>query len=171
MILILSINPSLPASAIDYIVGDENGWTTNLDYQTWAVGKHFQIGDNIIFRYPYGIHNVYRVTAPGYHSCEIPANTSESMSSGNDVIALNTEGRRWYICGIGDYCKMGNMKLAITVFEPVVPPMALIVPNFSNGGGDQVPGSKTSSVWYVSPAPAGFYVFLITAMVGIMIVV
>lgn len=33
--------------AEEFIVGDETGWTVGFDYQAWAVGKNFQIGDKL----------------------------------------------------------------------------------------------------------------------------
>lgn len=34
-------------SAVEHIVGDESGWTINFDYQSWAQGKTFQVGDKL----------------------------------------------------------------------------------------------------------------------------
>lgn len=31
--------------AIEYIVGDDNGWTENFDYQAWTSDKEFRVGD------------------------------------------------------------------------------------------------------------------------------
>ena len=30
-----------------YTVGDEKGWTLGVDYQVWAQGKQFHVGDSI----------------------------------------------------------------------------------------------------------------------------
>ena len=35
------------ASATSYTVGDGQGWTTNVDYSTWASGKSFAVGDKL----------------------------------------------------------------------------------------------------------------------------
>lgn len=37
----------VPALATEFIVGDENGWRTNFDYQTWAASKEFHVGDKL----------------------------------------------------------------------------------------------------------------------------
>lgn len=29
------------------MVGDDQGWTTNYDYQAWAKGKEFHVGDKL----------------------------------------------------------------------------------------------------------------------------
>ena len=31
--------------AIEYTVGDDHGWTDNVDYQAWANDKVFRVGD------------------------------------------------------------------------------------------------------------------------------
>lgn len=36
-----------PALATDFVVGDDNGWTTNFDYKTWAATKEFHVGDRL----------------------------------------------------------------------------------------------------------------------------
>lgn len=32
---------------VEHIVGDESGWTINFDYQAWAQGKVFHVGDKL----------------------------------------------------------------------------------------------------------------------------
>lgn len=33
--------------ATDYVVGDNQGWTQGQDYQIWAEGKQFFVGDKL----------------------------------------------------------------------------------------------------------------------------
>jgi hypothetical protein len=33
--------------AKDFVVGDKNGWTLGVDYQTWAANKVFRVGDTL----------------------------------------------------------------------------------------------------------------------------
>lgn len=33
--------------AMDFVVGDDKGWTIGFDYQTWADGKEFHVGDQL----------------------------------------------------------------------------------------------------------------------------
>nr|GMD74982.1 basic blue protein-like [Ipomoea batatas] len=101
------------ATATDYIVGDEYGWTTNVDYQAWAKGKQFVVGDKLIFKYQAGTNSVYNVGGTGFKQC-IPPAQSTPLTTGNDVIELVTPGRKWYISGSAQYCKLGQ-KLVITV--------------------------------------------------------
>nr|XP_043630485.1 blue copper protein-like [Erigeron canadensis] len=116
-------------SATQFIVGDDYGWTLNFDYQAWAKGKEFVVGDKIVFKYPYGKHNVYKVDGNGFQRCVASA-TNESLSSGYDVITLATPGRKWYICGIGNHCVSGGMKLVIDV-TPQWTPAPTIAPSAS----------------------------------------
>ena len=39
----------LPAtsSAANYMVGDDSGWDLDVDYDAWASGKHFKVGDTL----------------------------------------------------------------------------------------------------------------------------
>ena len=43
--IIAIVAPS--ALAKEFVVGDEKGWTVNFDYQTWAAGKDFRVGDKL----------------------------------------------------------------------------------------------------------------------------
>ncbi|KAJ0982583.1 hypothetical protein J5N97_010838 [Dioscorea zingiberensis] len=101
--------------ATEHIVGDDNGWTLNFDYQAWAQGKEFRVGDKLVFKYTQGNHNVYKVGPSDFQACTVPTGAVE-LTSGNDEIMLMTEGRKWYICGIEDgyHCTMGQ-KLVIDV--------------------------------------------------------
>lgn len=35
------------AMAVDHIVGDEKGWTVDVNYTQWAQDKVFRVGDNL----------------------------------------------------------------------------------------------------------------------------
>ncbi|XP_050379873.1 blue copper protein 1a-like [Argentina anserina] len=113
--------------ATDFIVGEDKGWTINVDYQAWAQGKLFYVGDNLVFNYPEGVHNVLKVNGTGFQECAAPAGTV-ALTSGKDVINLATPGRKWYICGVSKHCEVGPQKLFITVmpasFAPSPSPTA-----------------------------------------------
>lgn len=36
-----------PALATDYLVGDDQGWGLNFDYQSWVTDKQFHVGDKL----------------------------------------------------------------------------------------------------------------------------
>ncbi|XP_071727658.1 blue copper protein-like [Rutidosis leptorrhynchoides] len=135
--------PSLPApvpssspSGNVFMVGDYSGWTLNFDYQAWAMGKKFVVGDKLVFKYPKGVHNVYKlVNGTDFQKCSIPSN-SIALTSGYDVVTLATPGRKWYICGVGKHCQYG-MKLVIDVvpqWTPPAPSLPAPVPSSSSSG-------------------------------------
>ncbi|KAF8403443.1 hypothetical protein HHK36_011547 [Tetracentron sinense] len=102
------------AMATEYVVGDESGWTILYDYQAWAKDKQFFVGDKLVFKYPVGGHNVFKVNGTGFKECIVPP-ANEALTTGNDVITLATPGNKWYICGVGKHCAYGGQKLSITV--------------------------------------------------------
>ncbi|KAG7956767.1 hypothetical protein I3843_11G140500, partial [Carya illinoinensis] len=117
LFLVLAIAATLAPSILakEFLVGDSTGWTINYDYESWAKGKEFHVGDKLVFKYPKGIHNVIRVdNATAYEKCLVTTET-EALSSGNDVITLTTPGKTWYICGVIRHCAEGEQKIAIEV--------------------------------------------------------
>ncbi|KAJ7971922.1 blue copper protein-like [Quillaja saponaria] len=117
---VLTVLPSI-SMATQHIVGDNKGWTINFDYQAWAKDKKFVVGDQLVFKYPVGVHNVFKVNGTGFQNCVVPP-TNEALVTGNDKIVLATPGRKWYICGVGKHCVLGGQKLAITVTTPAPAP-------------------------------------------------
>ncbi|KAI9185584.1 hypothetical protein LWI28_008581 [Acer negundo] len=114
--------------AKDFVVGDEKGWTINFDYQAWAQGKDFRVGDKLVFNYPVGAHTVFKVNGTGFQNCiKPPAN--EALTSGNDEIVLATPGRKWYICGVGKHCEIAGQKLFITVQPQSSSPSPTMAPS------------------------------------------
>lgn len=51
LIIIMVAAASGPALAMDYMVGDANGWNTSGNYTQWAAGKNFRVGDNLSMFY------------------------------------------------------------------------------------------------------------------------
>ncbi|KAF5206613.1 Uclacyanin [Thalictrum thalictroides] len=119
VILAIIVLPSV-VLATDYVVGDEVGWTIGFDYKTWTAGKQFYVGDTLLFKYPVGVHNVFKVNGTSFKDCVKPPQ-SEALTSGNDLITLATPGRKWYICGFGKHCQIGGQKLFITVYDTWAP--------------------------------------------------
>ncbi|KAF5460771.1 hypothetical protein F2P56_020616 [Juglans regia] len=156
MIFILAIVAILVPSSLatEFVVGDDKGWTINFDYQAWAQGKEFHVGDKLVFKYTENSHNVLKVNGTGFQDCVAPAGT-EALTSGNDVITLATPGRKWYICGVSKHCEVGNQKLFITVL-----PQTLLSPASAP--------SPTSAAWGCS---ATAYRGWIVAIFGILMMV
>uniref|UniRef100_A0A7N0SX88 Phytocyanin domain-containing protein n=1 Tax=Kalanchoe fedtschenkoi TaxID=63787 RepID=A0A7N0SX88_KALFE len=112
-ILLVALVPAT-SMAKEFIVGDDAGWTIGFNYQAWAQGKEFRVGDTLVFKYPEGAHNVYKVNGSDFQACTPPSD-SIPLTSGNDHILLATAGRKWYLCGVGEHCEIGGQKLVITV--------------------------------------------------------
>ncbi|KAK3446421.1 hypothetical protein EUGRSUZ_A02124, partial [Eucalyptus grandis] len=107
--------------ATQWTVGDDSGWTNNdYDYNAWAQGKVVRVGDK--FNYQEGNRNVFKLTsATDFQACNIPP-ANGALTSGHDVIPLNTPGVKWYICGISQHRAKFNQKLKITVVDAAAGP-------------------------------------------------
>ncbi|KAK1263572.1 Blue copper protein [Acorus gramineus] len=111
---ILAIVVVLPSVvlATEFIVGDEQGWTTNFDYSKWTTGKTFRVGDSLVFNYSKDNHNVFKVNGVQFKACQVPpANVNNSLTTGHDVVPLKTAGNKWYICGAAGHCNLVSPKL------------------------------------------------------------
>ncbi|OEL28986.1 hypothetical protein BAE44_0009996 [Dichanthelium oligosanthes] len=94
------------------MVGDSSGWSSGVDYTTWAKDKIFHVGDNLVFQYS-AAHTVAEVSSADYSACSA-SNSLQSYSDQNTKIALAAPGTRYFICGTPGHCGNG-MKLAVTV--------------------------------------------------------
>ncbi|WVZ65275.1 hypothetical protein U9M48_014670 [Paspalum notatum var. saurae] len=101
------------ASAATYTVGDSQGWTTGVDYTSWASAKSFGVGDKLAFSYVAKAHTVTEVSKSGYDSCS-GANALSDDDTGSTTVPLATPGTHYFICNIPGHCASG-MKLAVTV--------------------------------------------------------
>ncbi|KAL3499457.1 hypothetical protein ACH5RR_038550 [Cinchona calisaya] len=138
-----------PTMAKEFVVGDNNGWKLGIDYQKWADGKEFYVGDTLVFNYKVGAHNVIKVNGTEFQKCSPPL-TTPPLTSGHDVITLAAPGKKWYICGVGNHCETGPMKLVIDVQAGSSDAPA---PSPSN------PGSGTIGI-----APSNFFSWAIAAL-------
>lgn len=50
-------------TATEFIVGDEDGWQSGIDYGDWTVGKVFQVGDKL-GNESYTLLLIYQVLQP-----------------------------------------------------------------------------------------------------------
>ncbi|KAF8398045.1 hypothetical protein HHK36_016971 [Tetracentron sinense] len=123
IIILAAIAVVLPtlAMATEFMVGDDSGWTIKFDYQAWAKDKEFHVGDKLVFKYPTGVHNVFKVNGTSFKDCVVPP-ANQALTTGNDVITLATPGNKWYLCGIAKHCADGGQKLAITVLPESTAP-------------------------------------------------
>ncbi|XP_022869078.1 mavicyanin-like [Olea europaea var. sylvestris] len=129
-----------------YKVGDSAGWTIigNVDYNTWASSKTFQIGDTLIFNYDAKFHNVLQVALPDFHSCN-SSSPLATYSTGNDSITITSPGHYYYTCGFVGHCEAGQkvdirvpkalQPTAVPVSSPIrAPPSHKAVPTTSPSG-------------------------------------
>ncbi|KAL2622525.1 hypothetical protein R1flu_002730 [Riccia fluitans] len=118
LVLIIDVN------AESYNVG-EASWTipatTNeLNYTSWAASINFRFGDELVFTYPYDLHDVLRVNHTDYDTCACGFPIA-SYSSGHDTIPLNDPGVTdyYFICGKPSHCFLGQkLKVSLVGLVP-----------------------------------------------------
>lgn len=123
---LLLVSCTSMAVAAKYTVGDTSGWTTGVDYTTWASDKIVRIGDTLAFNYAGGAHTVDEVSAADYASCSA-SNALSSDSTGTTSIALKTSGKHYFICGVSGHCSNG-MKLVVDVADASPTPSPATTP-------------------------------------------
>lgn len=64
---------------------------------------------------------MFNVDGSTFQQC-VPPPLNEALTTGNDVITLETPGNKWFICSIGNHCEDGKQKLQITVFPRSLSP-------------------------------------------------
>uniref|UniRef100_A0A0A8ZAJ5 Phytocyanin domain-containing protein n=1 Tax=Arundo donax TaxID=35708 RepID=A0A0A8ZAJ5_ARUDO len=128
-----------PAYGKDYVVGDSSGWSSGMDYATWAKGKTFNVGDNLVFQYSM-MHTVAEVSSADYRSCSA-SNSIQSYSDQNTKVALTAPGTRYFICGTPGHCGNG-MKLAVTV-SPAAATTPVSSPPQAPSATPAAPGTET----------------------------
>ncbi|KAL3498736.1 hypothetical protein ACH5RR_041468 [Cinchona calisaya] len=149
-----------PTMAKEFVVGDKNGWKLGVNYQEWAAGKEFYVGDTLVFNYKVGAHNVIKVNGTEFQQCAKPLKTPP-LTTGHDVITLAAPGKKWYICGIGNHCKTGPMKLVINVLgsSETPSPAPAPTPALTPAPVPSKPGSGTTGV-----SPSRFFSLMVAAL-------
>ncbi|WVZ62033.1 hypothetical protein U9M48_011823 [Paspalum notatum var. saurae] len=117
VLLIVAAVLTAPAFAADIVVGDDQGWRPNFDYDKWVDGNEFFVNDTLVFRYAKGQHSVVQATEAGFAACS-QANSLGVWTSGDDRVALNTSGQWWFLSGVNGDCSQG-MKFNVTVLPEV----------------------------------------------------
>ncbi|XP_038874887.1 blue copper protein 1a-like [Benincasa hispida] len=146
------------ALATNYTVGDDAGWNVGVNYTLWANDKMFNVGDILIFNYPVGDHNVFKVNGSDFHDCSVPKDGQNALTTGNDAIVLAKPGKKWYICGKEGHCGKGQ-KLVITVMN--------MAPANSPLPGGSAPPPPSAATKAVVSAHFGFLALLV-AVLGMM---
>lgn len=156
-VLLLVASCITMSSATVFKVGDAVGWTIGkIDYGTWASKKIFHVGDTLLFEYSSQYHNVMEVTKSSYDSCSTKSPMS-THATGNDSIAIKSEGDHFFLCGIPGHCA-GGQKLKVSALAksgssaaPSTSPTTAPVPS---GSPMTTTPSSTASASPAPPAPA-----------------
>ncbi|CAK8568239.1 unnamed protein product [Lathyrus sativus] len=90
-----------------HIVGDEHGWTFNIE--NWPAETTFNAGDILVFNYDPSKDSVVKVTENNYNTCYV--REIEFYKSGADRITL-VKGGNYFISGEPGHCDAGQ-KIAI----------------------------------------------------------
>eukprot|EP00262_Sarcandra_glabra_P006364 TRINITY_DN18591_c0_g1_i2.p1 TRINITY_DN18591_c0_g1~~TRINITY_DN18591_c0_g1_i2.p1 ORF type:complete len:189 (+),score=15.61 TRINITY_DN18591_c0_g1_i2:95-661(+) len=104
-------------AATNHTVGDSSGWTVptpNTLYTSWINNKVFTVGDNLIFTFITGQHDVLQVPKERYDSCSGTAAIGSSITTGPATVTLTSAGQHYFICTVGTHCRLGQ-KLAVSV--------------------------------------------------------
>ncbi|XVF52759.1 hypothetical protein PTKIN_Ptkin05aG0044200 [Pterospermum kingtungense] len=96
-----------------------------------SLATEFVVGDDKVFKYTPGVHNVLRVNGTEFQQCEAADNTVP-LTTGKYVITLATPGRQWYICGVAKHFTARKMKLSIIVLSQVGSPASASAPTPSS---------------------------------------
>ncbi|XP_027336795.1 uclacyanin-3-like [Abrus precatorius] len=144
------------AFGTDFTVGDSGGWTLGTDYSTWAAGKSFKVGDNLVFNYDSN-HALDEVNANGYNGCS-SSNSIKSYQDGNTKIALSSPGKRYFLCPKPGHCS-GGMKLEVNVVAasstPPTTPSGSPPTTPSTASPPSESGTPATSTTPPSPKPNG----------------
>ncbi|XP_023513085.1 basic blue protein-like [Cucurbita pepo subsp. pepo] len=100
-----------------FLVGDEEGWNSGINFATWSQNHNFTKGDFLVFNYAKSVHNVYEVTEETFRSCETSNGVLGEYESGNDQIELKEARKYWFICNVAGHC-LGGMRFGIDVKQP-----------------------------------------------------
>ncbi|XP_010528169.1 PREDICTED: mavicyanin [Tarenaya hassleriana] len=129
------------ASAAQHVVGGSQGWEESTDFDSWASGLTFKLGDQLVFKYS-GLHSVVELgSETAYKSCDL-GTPVKSMSSGNDVVKLTKPGARYFACGTPGHCDQG-MKVKVNVVSSDT--AASTPDSASKSGPSPDSGSKSGS--------------------------
>ncbi|KAL6130785.1 PREDICTED: basic blue protein-like [Fragaria vesca subsp. vesca] len=111
VIALFAVFPSMDAT--QYIVGDDQGWNSGVDYYSWMDGKTFHVGDSLVFNYVPGDHNV--IVAANYDVYDKCATTPNLgiWTSGNDVLTLPTTGTYYFLCEF--HCDYTEQRIMVEV--------------------------------------------------------
>ncbi|XP_030535579.2 basic blue protein-like [Rhodamnia argentea] len=113
--LVLSCVGIKNASGAEYTVGDERGWT--IDIEGWTQGKKFRPGDVLIFKYDPLLHNVVAVDLDSYDTCTL-GEKYKMYDTGNDRVVLEKGNSFFFSSEDGDCDKKMKIEVHAWDFPP-----------------------------------------------------
>ncbi|KAH1122689.1 hypothetical protein J1N35_005849 [Gossypium stocksii] len=115
-LIILIMCCSILKGAVSQVfsVGDENGWSSEVDYGSWSEKYNFTVGDVLEFTYNKGQHNVFEVTESTYRTCDASSGVLAKYESGDDKVELTESKNYWFICNVSGHC-LGGMRFGVDV--------------------------------------------------------
>ncbi|KAK4558384.1 hypothetical protein RGQ29_007934 [Quercus rubra] len=114
--VLLSVMTLIEVSfAVVYTVGESQGWTTHVDYKSWAANKTFHVGDIINFQYNAKNNDVIEVSREDFHTCNLRSPLA-FFSSGRDMINMSYPRHYYYVCTTPGHCLDGQ-KVDIRVLK------------------------------------------------------
>ncbi|XP_051197324.1 blue copper protein-like [Lolium perenne] len=115
-VYVVALFPATASAATAYMVGDDDGWNTGVDYSAWVEGKEFVVGDTLEFVYSVSrddAHTVVVMDEGDYNDCT-SLNYLPTLSSGDDTVVLRQSGTWYFSSGVGGDCNDG-LKLSVDV--------------------------------------------------------
>ncbi|XP_062213164.1 blue copper protein 1a-like [Phragmites australis] len=164
-VLAIAFLPSL-AVGTEHWVGDESGWSLGFNYSAWAETKRFEVGDTLVFKYTSPSHTVVEVGGVDFAACNKPGDATK-LATGEDRVTLDTAGRRWFVCGVGEHCQKG-MKLKISVLA--ADEGTGVAPALAPGSPSTTPPPPASSPAAKVQARLALAVIAATAVIAAMLV-
>ncbi|KAH7518399.1 basic blue protein [Ziziphus jujuba] len=119
MIFIISALFLSLAKSEEFIVGDDQEWSSGTNYQSWSKKYNFSVGDVLVFKYVKGQHDAYEVEEDTYRSCDGSSGVINKYESGSDRVELTQAKKYWFICNVDGHC-LGGMRFSVDVqgFRP-----------------------------------------------------
>ncbi|XP_057983557.1 mavicyanin [Malania oleifera] len=137
-------------------------WDQSTDYNAWASGKSFKVGDQIVFKYSPGLHSVVELAdETAYKKCDIGSPLT-SMNAGNDAVKLSKSGDHYFACGTPGHCGQG-MKLKITTASADSSPKSSSKSPSSTSASNSSPAAA-SSAFAVFPSSTAVLMVVVSAI-------
>ncbi|KAL5746480.1 hypothetical protein ACOSP7_027626 [Xanthoceras sorbifolium] len=108
-----------PVESRPHVVGKNFGWKVpdnDSFYRDWTDSRFFTVGDELVFMYTSGTHNVMEVSKKDFETCTKDNIIRKNFKGPTTFVELNRAGIHYYICDFQQHC-LNGMKLTVTVME------------------------------------------------------